>query len=134
MPVRAGGAENRTTGGGGEGGTVDGVAAHRCRRAVRVSLPAGRMGESLPVRGVALREEAKEVERTRAIPVVRHAGIQLSSIRYQPRLPDRRGGRVLSATGGSGEFDQGSQQRCGLGGTSIRAMGDELRALPVGDA
>src|SRR5437762_11208096 len=112
MAVRSVGAENGATGGGVEGGTVDGVAAHRCRRAVRVSLPAGRMGENLPVRGVALREEAeaKEVGRTRAIPAIRHAGVQLSSIRYQPRLPDRRGGRVLPSTGGSGESDQGSQQ------------------------
>jgi len=38
---------------------VDRIAAHGCRRPVRVSLPAGRMGESLPVRGVAVREEAK---------------------------------------------------------------------------
>src|SRR5258708_4350533 len=112
MPVRSVGAENGATGGGVEGGTVDGVTAHRCRRAVRVSLPAARMGESLPVRGVALREEAeaKEVGRTRAIPVIRHAGIQLPSIRYQSRLPDRRGGRVLPAAGGGGEPDQGSQQ------------------------
>src|ERR1700745_3970686 len=110
MPVRAVGAENPATGGGVEGGTVDGVTAHRRRRAVRVSLPARRMGESLPVRGVALpeEEEAKKVGGARAIPVVRHAGIQLSGVRYQPRLPDRRGGRVLPGPGGGGESDQGS--------------------------
>src|SRR6266478_6155749 len=61
----------------------------------------------------------------RSTPVVQHAAIQLSSVRYQPRLPDRRGGRVLPATGGGGESDQGSQQRCGPGGASLGAMGDE---------
>src|SRR5438552_29661 len=35
---------------------------------------------------------------------------------------------------GGGESDQRSQQRCGLGGASIGAMGHELCALPVGDA
>src|SRR2546427_703875 len=34
---------------------------------------------------------------------------------------------------GGGESDQRSQQRCGLGGASIAAMGHELCALPVGD-
>jgi len=34
------------------------IAAHRRRRAVRVLLPAGRMGQSLPLPGLAVREEA----------------------------------------------------------------------------
>src|SRR5260370_12439446 len=112
MPVRVVGAEDPATGRGVEGGTVDGVTAHRRRRTVRVSLPAARMGESLSLRGVAIPKEAEAegVERTRAIPVVRYAGIQLSSVRYQPRLPDRCGGGVLPATGRGGKSDQGSQQ------------------------
>jgi hypothetical protein len=69
-----------------------------------------------------------------AIPVVRHTPIQLSGVRHRPHGADRRGGGVLPATGGGGESDQRSQQRRGLGGAAIGAVGDELRAFPVGDA
>src|SRR5260370_2086934 len=102
MPVCVGGAEDGATGRGVEGGALDGVAAHRRRWQVRVSLSAGRMGEGLPVCGVAVTEESKAEggERTRAIPIVRHAGIQLSGARDRLGCSDRRGGGVLPATGG----------------------------------
>src|SRR5579864_2534313 len=111
MPVRAVRAEDLAAGGGVAGGGMDWVTAHRCRRPVRVSLPAARMGKSLPVRGFAVSEEAEAngVQRTRAIPVVRHTGIQLSGVRYRPRCTDRRSGGVLPATRGGGESDQRSQ-------------------------
>jgi Transposase DDE domain group 1 len=54
--------------------------------------------------------EGEQGERTRTIPVVRHAGILLSGFGHGPGCAHRRGGGVLSATGGSGELDQRSQQ------------------------
>src|SRR5256885_16575623 len=93
-------------------------------------------GESVPFHCSAVPEEAeaKEAERTGAISVVRHAAIQLSGIRDQPRGADRCGGGVLPTTSGGGESDQRSQPGGGLGGASLGAMGPELGALPIGDA
>src|SRR5664279_4788254 len=101
MRVRAVGAEDSALGGGVESGPVDGVAAHRRRRPVRVSLSAARMGSSPPVRGVAIPKEGKAegTVRTRAIPVIRHTGIQLSGIHDQPGCAHRRSRGFLPTTG-----------------------------------
>ena len=90
---------------------LDRVAAHRCGWSVRVSLSAGRLGKSLPLRGVAVPEEteAEESQRARTISVVRHPGIRLPGVRYGPGRAHRRGGGVLPTKGGCGEPDQGSQ-------------------------
>ena len=40
---------------------------------------------------------------------------------------------VLRSAGRGGEPDQGSQQRCGSEGLSLRAVDDELQSLPVDD-
>ena len=45
---------------------LEAVAAHRCRRAMRVSLSAGGLGESLSVHRPALREEAEAERRSRS--------------------------------------------------------------------
>src|SRR6266567_4284923 len=95
------------------------------------------MGKGLPVCGVAVPKEAQaqpDAGAIRAIPVVRHTGIHVSRIRYRPRRGRRRGGGILSATGGSGEPDQRSQQRCGPSSASVGAVEHELRAFPVGYA
>ena len=57
MRVRSVGAEDPAPGGGVEGGTLDGVPAHRRRWPVRVSLSAARMGKAQ--RFVALRYQKK---------------------------------------------------------------------------
>src|SRR5664279_5493260 len=67
MRVRAVGAEDSALGGGVESGPVDGVAAHRRRRPVRVSLSAARMG-STP-RFVALRYQKKAKPKELCEPV-----------------------------------------------------------------
>jgi hypothetical protein len=54
LPLRPGGAQDGAVGGPVEGGRLEGLAAHRRRRAVRILLPAGRMGPSLPVSGLAV--------------------------------------------------------------------------------
>jgi hypothetical protein len=72
MPVCVVSAEDPALGGAVADDAVDRVAAHRRGRSVRVSLPAGRLGQSLPVRGLALLEEGQTAggEPARAIPVV----------------------------------------------------------------
>ena len=54
---------------------------------MRVSLSAGGLGESLSVHRPALPEEAQAHRRARAVPVVRHAGVQLSRLRDQHEEP-----------------------------------------------
>jgi len=117
--VRAVGAEDLATVEEFAGGAVDRIAAHGCRRPVRVSLPAGRMGESLPVRGVAVREEAEaqQAERTGAIQL-------FDTPQYSYRVFVTNLDAPIDAVVGfyrqrrGGELDQRSQQRCGLGGAS----------------
>ena len=53
------GAQDLPFGGGAESGGLEAVPAHRCRRAMRVSLSAGGLGESLSVHRPALPEEAQ---------------------------------------------------------------------------
>lgn len=65
---------------------------------------------------------------------VRHAGVQLSSVRHQYRWPHRCPGVVLQSAGRRREPHQGSQQRCRSDGPPLRALGTQLRALPTGDA
>src|SRR5215831_2033429 len=50
---------------------------------MRVSLSAGGVGKSVSVYRLALREEApaEEDRRSAAVPIVRYAGVQLSSVR-----------------------------------------------------
>src|SRR5258708_5716859 len=69
----------------------------------------------------------------RTIPVVRHAGLQLSRFRHQHRGTHRRFGVVLQSAGRGREPDQGSQQRCGTGGPSVGALGHELHSFSTGD-
>src|ERR1022692_3926820 len=78
MSIRVVSPEDSAPGRGVAGRAVDGVAAHRRRRPVRVSLPAGRLGQSLPVRGIALLEKGQAAAAERTIPVVRYAVIHLS--------------------------------------------------------
>src|SRR6202521_4854046 len=66
------GAQDVPFGGGVESGGLEALPAHRCRGAMRVSLSAGGLGESLSVRRPALREEALPQEGAGAVPVVRH--------------------------------------------------------------
>ena len=70
MPVCVVRAEDPALGGAVANDAVDRVAAHRRGRSVRVSLPAGRLGQSLPVCGLALFEEGQAAagEPARAIP------------------------------------------------------------------
>src|SRR5581483_10503380 len=53
VPVRAVGADP-ALGGGVASDPLDGIAAHRCRRPVRVSLSTARLGYGPPIRGLAL--------------------------------------------------------------------------------
>src|SRR6516162_5986677 len=106
MPVDGGGAEDGPLGGGVASRTLDGLAPHRCRRPVRVSISTGRMGENLSVGGPALcqkaqaKEEAEGGGGARAIPVVRYSEYIYRGVRDRPRRADRYGGGVLPQRAG----------------------------------
>jgi hypothetical protein len=57
LAVHHRGAQDRPSGGGVEGCGMEALAAHRCRRAVRVPLSAGGLGQSVPVSGAAYRKK-----------------------------------------------------------------------------
>jgi hypothetical protein len=94
-----------------EGGGLETLSADRRRWLLRVTLSTGGLEQSLPVHRLALREEAEATAggRTRAIPVVRHAGVQLPRVRHQYEGRGRPADLVLQSAGGRGESDQRSQ-------------------------
>ena len=69
-------------------------------------------------RFIALRYEKKpkpkEAERTGAIPVVRHAGVQLSRVRHQHEGRDRPAGGVLQPAGGAENLIKEANNDAGL--------------------
>ena len=72
-----------SVGGGTTPGRVEALAQDGCRRGVRISLPAGRVEQAIPVRGPALRENARGTGcgRNRAVPVVRNQPVQIPGLR-----------------------------------------------------
>ena len=90
---------------------VEALTAHGCRRPVRFSLSAARMGESLSVHCPTLRKEAPAEGggRAGAVRTIRDGGLYLSGLRHQPEAGGGPAGVVLQSTGGSREPDQRSQ-------------------------
>ncbi len=119
-----------------KGGRMEAVTEDRRRCRVRIPLPAGRMGPCVPLRGATLSEEAGRSGRGpgRAISIVRDQRVHLPGLGDQSERPDRSGGVVLQPAGWSGEPDQRSQQRRGLGGTSLPSVRCQRQSFPVGDA
>ena len=72
-----------SAGGGTTPGRVEALAQDGRRRGVRIPLPAGRMEQAIPVRGPALRENARGTGcgRNRAVPVVRNQPVQIPGLR-----------------------------------------------------
>src|SRR5271167_1876237 len=93
MPVHRGGAQDLAAGGTATAGGVEAVAEDRRRWPVRVPLPAGGMGPSVPLPGATLRKGTggSGSRGGRAVSVVRDPRV------YLPRFRDQSGRR-----GGSG--------------------------------
>jgi len=105
-------------------GRVDAVAQDRCRRGVRLLLPAGRVEPALSVRGLALRKNAPGTGRggIRAVPVVRNQPVQVSGLCDRHERSHLFRGLVLQPAGRRGKPDQRGEQRCRAGGASVGAI------------
>jgi hypothetical protein len=101
---------------------------------MRVSLSAGRLGQSLSVYRPALQKKPKpatadEPEQYQLFDTPEYT--YRVFVTNMKRAIDLR--VVLRSAGRGGEPDQGSQQRCGSEGVSLGAVDDELQSLPVDD-
>ncbi len=90
-------------------------------RAMRIPLPAARLGAGLSFPGAALRKRTRG-RRGRAIPAVCHQRLHLPRVCHQPGRTDRCGGVVLQSAHRSREPDQGGQQRRRAGGPSVAPL------------
>ena len=121
LSVRHRGAQDQAAGRAVAASGLEALAPLRRGGAMRIPLPAARLGEGLPFPGAALRKGARG-RRGRAIPVVCNQRLHLPRVCHQPGRTDRGGGVVLQSARRSREPDQGGQQRRRAGGPSLAPL------------
>src|ERR1039458_9911869 len=101
-----------------------------------MSLAAGRVEAGIPVRGPALRKNARGGRggEDRAVPVVRDQPVQVPGLRDRLQRSHLLRGLVLQPARWRGKPDQGGEQRCRAGGAPLRPLRWERQSFPVGDA
>ena len=110
---------------------------YRRRRAVRVLLSAGRLGQGRTGSwrcGTKKPPEEKEEGKPEQYQLFATRPVHLSRLRHQHGWAAGGVGVVLRPAGQRREPDQRGQQRCGSGGASFEALRDEPESLPGGDA